>query len=78
MPKDHTITIRIPSDLKEKLDLLAQETGRSKSYLAAEALRSYVELEAWQVSEIQKGIEEADAGDFVSEEEVERVFSKYK
>jgi predicted transcriptional regulator len=31
----------------------------------------------WQINEIKKGIAEADAGDFASEEEVQRVLKKW-
>ena len=32
---------------------------------------------AWQIQETLKGLKEADAGDFATDEEVEAVFSKY-
>lgn len=34
-----TLTLRIPTEMKERLDKLADATHRSKSYLAGEALR---------------------------------------
>ncbi|MDP1730732.1 MAG: ribbon-helix-helix protein, CopG family, partial [Devosia sp.] len=33
-----TITIRVPVEIKQKLDRLAEATKRSRSYLAADAL----------------------------------------
>jgi predicted transcriptional regulator len=48
--------------------------NRSRSFLAAEAIQEYVSVKAWQINEIKKGLTEADAGDFASEEEVQRVF----
>jgi len=35
--------IRLEPDLEKKLDSLAKETGRSKSYYAREAIRQYLE-----------------------------------
>lgn len=35
--------IRLESDLEKKLESLAKETGRSKSYYAREAIRQYLE-----------------------------------
>ncbi len=35
--------IRLDADLEGKLDSLARETGRSKSYYAREAIRQYLE-----------------------------------
>jgi RHH-type transcriptional regulator, rel operon repressor / antitoxin RelB len=42
--------------------------NRSRSFLAAEAIQEYVSVKAWQINEIKKGLAEADAGDFASEE----------
>ena len=73
-----TITVRVPVGLKQELNRLAQSTQRSKSWLAADALQQYLELNAWQITEIQKGIEEADKGDFASDKEVQSIFSKWE
>jgi RHH-type transcriptional regulator, rel operon repressor / antitoxin RelB len=39
----HMLGIRLEPDLEKKLDSLAKETGRSKSYYAREAIRQYLE-----------------------------------
>lgn len=57
-----TLSIRIDSETKRKLDELAQRTRRSKSFLAAEAIAAMVKLESWQIGEIQAGIVELDGG----------------
>lgn len=72
-----TMTIHLDPELDERLNRLAQSTHRSKSYLAAEALRDFVELSEWQTREIQDGIKEADAGDFASEQAVKDTLSKW-
>lgn len=72
-----TLTLRVPSEMKEQLDKLANATHRSKSYLAGEAIRQYLDLEAWQIGEIQQALKEADANDFASNEEVNAVVRKY-
>jgi predicted transcriptional regulator len=57
-------------ELKSKLDQLAESTRRSKSELAAEAITEYVDLNAWQIEEIHKAVQKADAGGpFVSDED---------
>lgn len=72
-----TMTIRLDADLKERLERLADATRRSKSFLAAEAIRDYVALNEWQVAEIQEAVAEADRGEFASEETVDAVFRKW-
>ena len=72
-----TLTLRVPVDVKDQLEKLAHATHRSKSYLAGEAIRHYLDLEAWQVGEIQLALKEADAGDFASAEEIDAIVRKY-
>ncbi len=73
-----TMTIRIEDEVKDRLDRLAESTQRSKSFLAAEAIREYVANNEWQVAEIQAALKEADAGDFASEKEVAALARKWK
>ena len=72
-----TMTIRLDDDLKDQLDQLATATQRSKSFLAAEAIREFIDLNEWQVREIQQAIKEADAGDFATDTEVVESFEKW-
>ena len=73
-----TMTIRLAPDIKDRLDLLAEATSRSKSYLAAEAIREYVETNEWQIRETRAALAEADAGAFASDEEVGVLAAKWK
>jgi len=72
-----TMTIRLDSELKSRLDKLSIATRRSKSFLAAEAVREFIELNEWQIDETKAAIKEADNGDFASEQEVQAVFNKW-
>ena len=67
-----TLSIRLDSETKHRLDALAKRSRRSKSFLAAEAISAYVEEEEWQLGEIQKGLDDLDAGRHVSHERVSR------
>ena len=73
-----TMTIRLDDDVKERLDVLADATQRSKSFLAAEAIRAFVETNEWQIGEIQTALKEADAGDFASDKDVAALARKWK
>ena len=72
-----TMTVRLDDEVKARLDRLAEATQRSKSFLAAEAIREFVDLNAWQLSEIQAALAEADAGDFASDAELANVQQKW-
>ena len=73
-----TMTIRLDDDVKERLGRLAEVTQRSNSFLAAEAIREFVETNEWQLTEITAALKEADAGDFASKEEVSALAKKWK
>lgn len=73
-----TMTVRLEDDVKDRLDVLAGATKRSKSFLAAEAIEAYVEANEWQIAEVQAALKEADAGDFASEKDVAALAKKWK
>ena len=73
-----TMTVRLEDDVKDRLDVLAEATHRSKSFLAAEAIRVFVESNEWQIAEIRTALKEADAGDFASEKDVASLAKKWK
>jgi predicted transcriptional regulator len=76
-PTDTTvITTRIDAVLRAKLEALARSTKRSKSFLAAEAIAAYVELNEWQIGEITAGIEELDSGQALSEKQAEERYDR--
>jgi RHH-type rel operon transcriptional repressor/antitoxin RelB len=65
-----TLSVRINTDTKKRLDALAKRARRSKSFLAAEAIAAFVEAESWQLDEIQAGLHELDEGRGVAHEDV--------
>ncbi|HEY9239120.1 MAG TPA: ribbon-helix-helix protein, CopG family [Burkholderiaceae bacterium] len=72
------MTIRLDDEVRDRLDVLADATQRSKSFLAAEAIRAYVDSNEWQIAEIQAALKEADAGDFASDADVAAVARQWK
>jgi predicted transcriptional regulator len=72
-----TMTIRLPMEMKVQLEALAHATGRNKTFLAQEALRQYLEVESWQIASIQRGIEDANAGRFATDDEMRDVWSEF-
>jgi RHH-type rel operon transcriptional repressor/antitoxin RelB len=72
-----TMTIRLEPAVKDRLDRLSEATRRSKSFLAAEAIREYVETNEWQIQEIRTALAEADAGNFASDADVKAFADKW-
>jgi RHH-type transcriptional regulator, rel operon repressor / antitoxin RelB len=70
------VTTRINAELRAKLEVLARSTKRSKSFLAAEAIAAYVELNEWQIEEINAGVAELDSGEALSEKQAEERYKR--
>ncbi len=64
-----TLTIRVPGEVKEKLGRLAERTRRSRSFLAGEAIESYLERELAILEGIEQGRADIAADRAVPHEE---------
>ena len=56
-------TMRVRSALKRRLEKLARSTGRSRSFLAQEALAAYLDANEWQVAGIKAALASLDRGE---------------
>ena len=75
--KDSQVSLRLPNALKDKMDLYAQLTGRTKSHVAMEALSDYLRWRIPQIEDLEAAVAAADAGDFATEDEVDQVFERF-
>jgi predicted transcriptional regulator len=65
-----TFTVRVDESVKERLEKLAERTGRSRSFLAAEAISEYLDINEWQVSGINQAIASLDRGEGIAHDVV--------
>jgi RHH-type rel operon transcriptional repressor/antitoxin RelB len=65
-----TFTVRVDPAIKKRLGKLAKSTGRSRSYLAAEAIAEYLDVNEWQVAGIKQAIASLDRGDAIVHDRV--------
>ena len=72
------ITLRTDAETLDRLDKLAGSLDRSRNYLMNQALKSYLDEQAWQIEEIKAGLEELDRGEGVSAEEAEAIMDAFK
>ncbi len=77
MAGSSVLTLRLDPKLKTQLDRLSKATNRSRSFVAAEAIREYVALNQWQIEETVKALSEADRGDFATDKKVQRGLAKW-
>ena len=75
--KDSQVSMRLPGELKARIERYAELTGRSKSYVAMEALADYLDWRLPQMQDLEEAIAAADRDEFASEAEVEAVFAHY-
>ena len=66
----NTFTVRVDPDDKKRLEALAKNTGRSRSYLAAEAIAEYLAVNEWQVAGIKQAMVSVDQGRVVDHKAV--------
>jgi RHH-type rel operon transcriptional repressor/antitoxin RelB len=65
-----TLTIRVPTNLKRRLDRLAKQSKLSKSWLATDAVQQYVDEQERQATLVEKADKEVNAGRFVAHRDV--------
>jgi RHH-type rel operon transcriptional repressor/antitoxin RelB len=74
--KTVTIGARISEQLHRDLAKLSAATGRSKSWLVADALKSYVDSERAFIEAVEEGIKAADEGRLVDHDVVVAEFER--
>jgi RHH-type rel operon transcriptional repressor/antitoxin RelB len=65
-----TFTVRVDSVVKKRLEKLAKSTGRSRSFLAAEAIGEFVDVNEWQIAGIKRAMQSLDRGEGIAHEQV--------
>ena len=73
-----SVTCKLNADDVAFLDKLGGITDRDRSYLIKQAVGEFIALHRWQLEDIDKAIEEADRGDFASEDEVRAMFQELR
>lgn len=74
MSKSAVITARLDADSLAKLDRLSTVLDRSRSWIVAKAVQRFVDEELEFRAFIQQGVDEADQGELISQEEMEAWF----
>lgn len=77
MPKV-SVSFRTDQKKVKQLDSLAKRQRRDRTQLIDEAIGNYIEIQQWQLREIEAGIRAADAGEFASDEEVRAEFARWR
>jgi predicted transcriptional regulator len=63
-------------ELQAKLIRLAAQQGRDQRAIVQEAVERLVDYDEWFSREVEKGLAEADRGEFVEHEEVRKLIDR--
>ena len=72
-----SVTFELEEETISALNAYAARIDRPRSTLVNQALEEWLALQKWQLEEIEAGIAEADRGEFVSDEEIDKIVAKY-
>jgi predicted transcriptional regulator len=72
MSKPVVVTTRIDSETAESLNALAERLDRSRAWIVAKAVASYVKEKTEFLDFIKEGEDDIDAGRWISHEELVR------
>ena len=78
MADSNILSVRLPPALKMKLDKVASALDRPRNWVVNRALEDYVAAQAWQIGEIERGLDAAKAGEFAEAREVEAAFARFR
>jgi predicted transcriptional regulator len=68
-----TVSFRTEARKVKALDSLATSQKRDRSYLLNEAIDQYLDLQRYHIQLIEEGIRQADAGELLDHEQVEKL-----
>jgi RHH-type transcriptional regulator, rel operon repressor / antitoxin RelB len=74
------LKISLPRDLDERLQRVAARAEKSDTDVAVDAIdaiTAFLDLEEWQTKEIEAALKEADAGDFLTDEELAAAYRRW-
>ena len=76
MSKTAVITARVDEETLQSLDALAESQDRTRAWLVAKAVKRYVEEETEFRAFVRAGIESADRGELIDQEDMEAWFEQ--
>ncbi len=77
MGQTTSLTLRIPTKLKQRLEKLAEATLQPESSLAAAAIARYVQSQEAKIEAIREGLADIRSGRVASDEDVDAWLSSW-
>ena len=74
----YTVSFRVDADKVSALDTLARALNRDRSHLLNDAVAAYLEVQRWQVEQIEKSLRQADEGKLIPHAKVKQMARKWR
>jgi len=73
-----TFSVRLDRATESRLQKLAKNTGRSRAFLAAQAILEYLDVNEWQVARTKQASASLDAGKGIPHGEVKNRITSWR
>jgi predicted transcriptional regulator len=70
MSETRSLEVTIDPELDEQLTSVAETLDRSRSWVVQQAIKEFIDLQAWHLAAIDEGIKEANVGKLIPHEDV--------
>ncbi|MFW6315044.1 MAG: CopG family ribbon-helix-helix protein, partial [Desulfohalobiaceae bacterium] len=70
-------TVRIDDNVLDRVDGLAAELSRSRSWVINQAIKQFLNYEEWFLQEVKDSLKEVENGDIATPEEAAAQFRKW-
>ena len=70
-------SIRMDAEKLARVDSIAKAVNRSRAWVINQAVDRYLEYEEWFVQQVLQGLDEANQGQFATDQQVKKRFAKW-
>lgn len=75
--KTSVLSLRVPSELKNSLNALANATTRRSTDLILTWITERIEQESWQLQQVEIGLLDIENNQYASDEDIEQLNKKW-
>ena len=70
MADSFVFSVRMPAELKRRLEAIAEGMDRPRSWVVNRAVEQYIDEQTWQADAIAKGLASAECGETLPHEDI--------
>lgn len=70
MSKARSLNVEIDEELDDRLSSVATTLARPRAWVVEQAIKEFIDLQAWQLAAIDEGVKDAEAGRLIPHDQV--------